>query len=332
MKRVLLQTVFFACFSLLCGMAYGQTGYLYQNDIEGWQDKIRYHSNGGNYVTCSQPSLLARPNHFAITDIHNYMIDAHVADGYFVQDFEIIDDYVFFCGYNGSMSGFLGWFDINDVFYGTGSSGRAHIDATLGTYGIEELDNIEVYYDAGGRIHIAGVGRSFVSGVWYNKAFEAVGYTPNTMQYRVVDLNGSGSFPELTVTNDFVVYLTGERNNCNIGIGYMLEPFPKNDMFALPMLPSFLFQTVATGTCIPPDAFDPYLDIAITHKENNTIAVCNCRCGFVPLSYSLSFCSYTLDNNFWLVYREYDLAPLLAGNPIQMITDNRINLPLGGRL
>jgi hypothetical protein len=70
-------------------MLYGQTGYLYKNSINGWQDKIRYHKNSGNYITYSWGGG-GTENHFAITDIHSNMVDAHVASGYFVQDFEVL--------------------------------------------------------------------------------------------------------------------------------------------------------------------------------------------------------------------------------------------------
>lgn len=57
---------------------------------------IRYHATLSDYITYSTPYSLVAQNHFAITDIHNVMTDAHVADGYIIQDFEILDDYVFF--------------------------------------------------------------------------------------------------------------------------------------------------------------------------------------------------------------------------------------------
>ena len=328
MKKRVAQTMFFACFCLLCSMSYGQTGYLYKNGIDGWQNMIRYHNSSGRYITYSW-SGAGTANNFATTDIYSSMIDAHVASGYFVQDFEILDDYVFFCGYNASGSGFLGWFDVNDVFFSTGTSGRAHIDETLSLYGIEWLDNIEVYYDRTGRIHIAGVGQHIASGVPSGyKAFEAMGTSPNNMLYRVADLNGGVNMPKLTVTNDFVVYVTKEYNVCGTGIGVTLEPFPKDNMFPMPTHPTYFFQSVVTGLGILPIAYDPYLDIGITCKEKNTIAVCNYRCGFSSQPDPMAGCTYSIDNNFLLVLREFDLDPLLVNNPIQMITDSRVTLPL----
>ena len=46
----------------------------------------------------------------------NILIDVKVADNLMVRDFEIIDGLVFFCGESSGGSGFLGWFDINDLF------------------------------------------------------------------------------------------------------------------------------------------------------------------------------------------------------------------------
>ena len=324
MKKILGQTIFLSL-CLLSGVAFGQgTGYLYHNSLDGWQNKIRYHNGIGKNITYSWAAL-GTENHFALSDM-GMMVDAHVADGYYVQDFEEIGDFVFFCGYNASSSGFLGWFDINEVFYGAGVLGRAYIDETLSAYGIENLDNIEVYYDKLGRIHIAGVGEHIVSlNVVGYKAFEAVGYTPTGMQYKVADLYGGQlrTVPKLAVTDDFVVYETPAYSVYTSGIGYTLEPFPKNDMFTTTIHPVYFFQTAYGGGTFP-DATDPYLSsVGITHKEGNIIAICNYRCGVV---YAPS--PYLVDNNFVFVLREYDLSPLLYSNPIQMISDSRVKLPL----
>ena len=320
MKNIVKQIILL-WFCLLCGMSYGQgTGALYSNGIDGWQNMIRCHIATGKRITYSWAAM-GWENHFALTDIHNNMTDAHVANGYYVQDFEIIGDYVFFCGYNASMSGFLGWFNINDVF-NYPPTDRAYIDETLNAYGIEWLDNIEVYYDSFGRIHIAGVGQNMSSGTTIFKAFEAVGYTPSNMQYKVADLHGCELTPKPIVTDDYVVYATPERNLYSVGIGYSLEPFPKDDMFALPSHSSYLFQTVVAGSSLYPSESDPYTSFGITHKEKNVIAICNYRCDIIPPNSAIS-------NTFKLVLREYDLSPLLSNNPIQMISDYKLKFTYG---
>lgn len=309
-------------FCLLCGMSYGQgTGFLYQNSVDGWQNMIRYDNSREKYITYSW-AVSGTENHFALTDIHNNMTDAHVADGYYVQDFEIIGDYVFFCGYNVSLSGFLGWFNIDDLFSG---NGKVHIDETLSLHGVERLDNIEVYIDRLKRIHIAGVGQHLAPGgsVGY-KAFEAVGDPLAGMQYKVADLSSRDKNPTLTVTDDYVVYVSRTTNvgSYNWGIGIVLEPFPKDNMFPTPTHPCYYFQTVGYMTCsMGPtiNASDPYLpQIEATTKKGNTIAVCNYRVEYDCLGQT--------GGNI-LVIREFDLSPLLVSNPIQMTTDSRISLP-----
>lgn len=295
------------------------TGYRYHTDINGWLNMIRYHSGSGKYITYSMSTMPGLKIHFAQTDIHNNMVDAYVANGYNVEDFEIIGDYVFFCGWNISSSGFLGWFNINGVFNNSGNVARAYIDETLSDYGIEQLTDIVVYYDKLNRIHIAGVGQHIVSGTTTYKAFEAVGYTPNNMQYRVADLTGWEPTPKLTVTDDFVLYATPIRNIYSVGLGYILEPFPKNDMFALPTHPTYLFQTVVAGSSLPPTALEPYSPFDITHKYNNTIAICNYRANILIPTVG----------DFDFVLREYDLSPLLTSSPIQMTTDSRVKLSFG---
>ena len=320
-----IKKIIIICFCLLYGMAYGQgTGALYKNSFDGWQSMIRYHKRASNYITYSW-ALMGSQNHFAITDIMGVIIDANVTEGYFVNDFEVIDGYVFFCGQNASMSsGFLGWFDIDDLFYGTG---RVHIDETLSLHGIESLDNIEVYRDRLERIHIAGLGQHIVSGAFVGyKAFEAVGDPATGMQYRVADLSSSDSDPTLAVTEDYVVYVSRIANavSVNYGIGIMLEPFPKDNMFSTPTHPRCMFQTIGYITCtgVPElNAWDPYYrQIEAAAKEGNTIAVCNYRVERV--------CSGPVGGNI-MVIREFDLSPLLVSNPIQMTSDSRISLPFG---
>lgn len=210
--------------------------------------------------------------------------------------------------------------------------GHVYIDETLSAYGIENLDNIEVYYDKLERIHIAGVGQHVVSGIPVGfKAFEAVGYVPTSMQYKVADLYGGEPIPipRVTVTDDFVLYATPAYNICGFGIGHTLEPFPKDDMFALTTHPVYLFQTVAVVGIPFPTGSDPEgISFEITYKSDNTIAICNYRCGVTSCSYP-PFCSYTIDNNYQFVLREYDLSPLLSGNPIQMTSSSHVKLPLG---
>lgn len=326
MKNILKQTIFFSL-CLLGGVTYGQTGYLYHNNIDGFQSMIRYHNASGKNITYSWAALMTE-NHFALSDMST-MIDAHVANGYFVHDFEILGNYVFFCGENASSSGFLGWFDINDVFNAWGMVGHVYIDETLSAYGIENLDNIEVYYDKLERIHIAGVGQHVVSGIPVGfKAFEAVGYVPTSMQYKVADLYGGNPIPmpKLAVTDDYVVYETPTYTVYGSGLGFNLEPFPRDDMFVLPTHPVYLFQT-AYGGGVYPDTSDPCgRSVEITHKQDNIIAICNYQCGVTFVDGSIP--THTIDHKYWFVLREYDLSPLLISNPIQMVTVSRVKLPL----
>ena len=316
---------FFLLLCLLSGTVFGQgTGSLYTNSIDGSSSLIRHYKLEASegYITYSHPS--STENHFALTDIHTMMIDAHVADLYDVRDFEIIDGYVFFCGQNTSGSGFLGWFDINSLFY---YGGQVYIDETLNIYGLESLDNIEVYRDRYERIHIAGVGAyTAVGGSTQHRAFEAVGDPLTGMQYKVADLAGWERNATLIVTDDYVVYASVVRHTHGAGIGINLEPFPKDDMFPTPNHPNYFFQTVGTNLCgIPyggPTAWDSYgQKICITNKGNNTIAVCGYRSGVIGCT------PYFSDGIFQLVIREFDLTPLLYLSPIQMVSDVRIPLP-----
>ena len=227
----------FFCLCLLCGMTYGQTGTLYRVPFGGVDNIVRYEPVSGWYVAYSR--VAGNENHFSLTGL-NTLLDVKVADGLKVTDFEILDGLVFFCGENGSGSGFLGWFDINNLFYG---GVPAYIDHTLSALGLLTLDNIEVFRNPStGNIHVVGYGVHAPMTFYKDyRAIEAVGLPTTGMQYRTLDLQSTwhyGDLSDIVVTDNFVVYLSSIRSNglylpvaANIGVGIYLQPFPKYDMF-----------------------------------------------------------------------------------------------------
>lgn len=306
-KLFLLITYFFA------GLVYGQgTGELYiTNHVHGENNIVRHSHLANAFINAS----IAHPSigfHFTLTDLNN-IINTYFSENFEVRDMEILDEVVFFCGQDPTLvSGFIGWFSITDLFYGTGD---IHIDNTLSAQGLLSLDNIEVYTDQGGGIHIAGYGVHSVSTDPYSpfpytfvytlyRAFEAVGNPATGMQYRVADLYSGGlksDIKDMVVTNNFVVYLQCGRNNiCApfIGVGIDLEVFPKYNMFSATHFSLGHFQTITNHTVtypnagtystsctfVLPDNSDPHSSEAkMVHIGDDKVAVCSYR---VDLDYS----------------------------------------------
>ena len=125
MKSESKKMIFLSCLLFLFAMSGQGQGVLREAPIDGFENIMRYDFTSGNHIVYSHPGD-GTDVHFAMTDM-NFIIDVFVATGLTVKDFEIIDRLVFFCGSTSAGSGFLGWFDIDSLFY---LGGSAHIDRT----------------------------------------------------------------------------------------------------------------------------------------------------------------------------------------------------------
>lgn len=338
---------FILAFGLLYGTMCGQTGTLYRVPFSGVDNIVRYEPVTGRHVTYSL--VAGNENHFSLTDL-NTLIDVRVAVGLKVRDFEILDEQVFFCGENGSGSGFLGWFNINDLFY---NGAAAHIDQTLSTLGLLTLDNIEVFRNpVTDKIHVVGYGvHSHMSLYKDYRAFEAVGFPLMNMSYRTMDLRSTweyGDYSDIVVTDNFVVYLSSIRSNAiyapfgpivgsNIGVGIDLQPFPKYDMFGNPPFYYHYYQLAyissifASGWVLPINN-DPYSSIEpkMVHSDGDKIAVCTYRQDLDDNS-GLPFTSYFPPTATYITHMEFDLSTLLpsTNNFIPMTSYRIAQLYLG---
>ena len=201
------KTLFLIGFCLMGYLSIGQpgSGSLYFSPHNGKNSIIRYDPRTEKHIVYSEDNS---ENHFTLTDMVQD-IDAHVSDNFIIKDFEIIDNFVVFCGYfpyqGGTRTGIIGWFDIDSLFY-YGVSPT--IDHTLSILGMETLDNIEVFRDPAGNMHIAGYGES--SGGTQYRVLEAIGNLPGYFNYRTTNLFQYGSISKITdmaVTDNFVVFL-----------------------------------------------------------------------------------------------------------------------------
>ena len=316
-------------------------GVLTEFPINGRDNLVRYYYGSNHHIACSRHGN-GNNVHFDMTDM-NTMIDVSVATDLRVTDFEIIDRLVFFCGNTAGGSGFLGWFDIDSLFY---LGGSAHIDGTLSSYGLKSLDNIELYHNQAGDICIAGYGNANGTTTVY-RAFEAVGSLSTGMQYRVLELplmDSQSRIVDMAVTDNYVVYMEHFKSNeCNIpfGIGINLHSFPKYNMLASWPNPYYYFETSDHTTTSfyglghdglyhlftyeYPISEDPHYNAPpqMTHYGNDRIAVCSHRrdisFSFNPLYTHPHPCGGDLlYTNTYVALRTYDLSPMLTGNPILM--------------
>ena len=346
MKTVIkrLEKVVVLALFLSSGIALGQTpGALYMcNNVSAYWNIIRYSPNYG-FLNASKASGTSG-FHLSLTGLSN-LLDAYITDDYIVDDMEIIDDTVFFCGvYTPSVSGFLGWFDINDLFT---SSGSVHIDNTLVANNVERLENIEVFRDDSGQIHVVGYGKYYPSIYRHYSAFEAVGFPILGMQYKTTDLFCNGDWDEMrdvVVTDNYVVFMESNRSPIcmqHSGYGITLKAFDKNNMFLAPYFKSCFFQTIVYQTIyadgcdhLVAESNDPYHGVArMVHVERDKVAVCSYRHDWDNSTWSPNGCNMwdcgccSGAVNYCLAHRVYDISPIQIDQPMVMTSAAVAQLP-----
>lgn len=283
----------------------GQTPVIYKNPTNSMGNRIRYDNLTGYHIMYSNPM---GDNHFSITDISNTITDVKVSNGYTVEDFEIFEDYVVFCGNNSVGHGMIGWFHIDSLF---NHSEPAHFDDNLHILGIVSLEDIEVYRDDKNKIHIAGYGVDNGSGGLVHKGFEAVGPTFYNMMYRVETF--TDEICDLTVTDNYVAYLGPSTPGGYGSIGIFLYVCPRNDIFSNSNIPFFFYQTSSHLPGIPRITEPRYpSNIKIVHVNQDTVSVITCK--EVTPSGSMYYPVISTS----LVLRTYDLSALAGGSPVVM--------------
>ena len=327
----------------------GQGGTLRSSTAaNGFSNIVRYCSSRGSYVNASM-NPMGVGFQFSLTDLAQ-LIDAQFPnDNYVVLDMELLDEMVFFCGFDRVLnSGLLGWFNIEGLFY---DNEPIHID----TVGLIRLENIEVFRGEEDEIHVVGYGVhsegwvipdvSLPDWVCLYKAFEAVGDpTCNNMQYRVAEMYSGGlnsDYRDVKVTDDFVVFMQCSGNQqCRheIGIGVDLVVFPKNDMLSVPYCSLQQFQTIDDYMIYGPGCTyvfwantDPFnTNAKMVSIGENRLAVCTHRIDLSPDTSGLTNCNDCLSifhNNSFLTHRIYDVSPLLMNNPAMIVSAIEAKLP-----
>ena len=330
MKKLLLLIFIFQCYA-----AIGQgTGFLYMVPKNCHGSTIRLEPTSGKHIVYSPYYSSNIEHHFSLTDMVTD-IDVWFNGDYSITDFEIIDDYVVFCGqsFASSVSGMVGWFNIDSLFF---FGSPVYIEKTLLTLGLESLDNIEVFKDMTGQIHIVGYGKTSSpiggSGNYY-RAFEAIGNLPGLFNWRASDLwrlDSHSDIVDMAVTENYIVLLEREKNIATgylstYGLGITLMPFPKYNMLSSTSMTAFFFQTV-TYNNYPglnnPDYDEPFnTEPKMTCPQRDEIAIFSARSDFDPND------PYSYNGSYYLVNRIYDVGPYMSGNPITMISASMTPIP-----
>lgn len=330
----------------------GQGGTLRSSTAaNGFSNIVRYCSSRGSYVNASM-NPMGVGFQFSLTDLAQ-LIDAQFPnDDYVVLDMELLDEMVFFCGFDRVLnSGLLGWFNIEGLFYG---SEPIHIDNSLLNMGLLRLENIEVFRGEGSEVHVVGYGvcadsinrlsRPYPIHEYWYLAFEAVGFPNGVMNYRIADLRWGGLITyirDVKVTDNYVVFLECDGNQyCkpNHGVGIDLYAFPKYDMFS--SLNCYLqqFQTIEDSMAYRPGctyvlrtSSDPdSCNAKMVSIGRDKLAVCSHRVrldyNYLPPS-GCDSCTYEERHDCYIVHRVYDLSPLLVNNPAITMSATTAKLP-----
>ena len=115
-----------------------------------------YSSNYPATVSCSNSNDSVT---FIYTDASMQAREIIILKDYYVNDMVISSDSVFFCGRTKFKSGFIGYFDIQNVFFG---SGQIVIDTTFfageNAYPVKELTRLVAYNKEGGGRKVESIG------------------------------------------------------------------------------------------------------------------------------------------------------------------------------
>lgn len=178
-------------------------------------------------------------NYFVYADTTLSAIYVPVDTNYIINDYVVDRDSVFFCGRNKAGFGIVGFFDINDYFFGLGN--YYVVNTVLYSEGgtIANLTNVVSYYTSSDR-HIVAIGTTqqsqycimdlvneWSSGVWIYETGEVPTTSPETMV-------------ELTSTDGFLV-TSGMYTNDSYNPSLVFRVYAKNDVFST----SYPLQDVA---------------------------------------------------------------------------------------
>jgi len=257
---------------------------------------IRYNPTTGHHVTFSGNGT--GELHFTTSNLLSTTVDVAIPIHCSINDFDILDNYVFFCGKSEGGNGLFGWFKIGGD---EANASDVYIDTSLNGLAIDELIDIEAYY-LWGNLNIAGYGiENHPSGAIRYKYINIYG-TPGLWMTAC-----SGDLP-LTITDMDVTETKA------VYVGYLpsgemaLVPFTKNPFGGTGKF--YTFHLSSTNSTEPYDPTPLTLKVAHTYYDN-----------FVTIAYQEETYAYAAPN-YHLTVREYK-----ASNYIPMLRAFRMQCP-----
>lgn len=239
-------------------------------------------------------------NYFAYSDASMNIKYHEIGADVFVQDFKILDDTVYFCGYSNKngCDGVWGYFRVTDLnnsmlFYNTYSGfncNNKHVDT---------LHSVIAYNDKGKK-HIVAVGTA--TGGSSSKKGCTIDITPSSSggtyawDYTIgVTPDNSGEIIKYVCETDNLVVTAGSYSNAPKVESYRRHL--KNNLFAIGGLQD-------TVWCFPASTWQPYnrdaSKFAITHKSGDVVAT--------------ALNAFKLDNQTnYIMYYEHDMSNLVSG-------------------
>ena len=228
------------CFLCFCSLGQG-TAYFMESNYNNPPKFIRKYDNSpGAHVTLSADIISGQKELAGLTDIYFNYYYAQITDKCVINDFETMDYMAYFCGRTITNKGLIGWFNITGLI---GGGVTVYLDTTsLASNGITSVDNIEVYTDVTGNVHLAGYG----TGTLGYMGFDFMQTPPLVWKYMMTQLPYMPC--DLTVTDKYVV-IAGLFSADN---KIVIHPFPKNGGMFSPSSVPYYYYHVGSGTTLEP--------------------------------------------------------------------------------
>lgn len=149
---------------------------------------------------------------FSIVDLNNTnLLLADLPNSIEVNDFEIYKQWVFFCGCNASSNvGIIGYFDINDLFYGGGSYHYFDLYSSS-SYPLLRALKMDLFPVSDG-LHLILAGETYCSTCQTHKVrsfvdvpFNLSSMTPSSTFQGITELSGIEYYDDVVITDNYVV-------------------------------------------------------------------------------------------------------------------------------
>ena len=262
MKR----TFFLGLLCLLFSTGYSQSIVKYCPELEADSTIVHFWENHTSIVYVHTTS---NEGYFLYETNSNPIFAAKIHPGVKINDFKILKDTVYYCGYfdnGGSLLGLVGFFDINDLFFNNGSSNYCIIQNILpdNTCRMSVPRRMDVY-SLKGKTHIAMVGDmsdldhpGAPDGATIEEAFyDGTHWHLTNMQNK----NNTEYYTDITCTGPYVVAAARSRT----GNACYIKAFYASGMFLWSPVYSGYITEIVDGT--------PIGNILVEALDTNAFAV-----------------------------------------------------------